>query len=449
MATGITAKNWQAETEIISEEVFSGNPSYQLTYEGMLSEEEIKKAVAKQAYQYVTGKNTGSKLYFGDNFDVLTQLMDNAELQNKVSLIYIDPPYSTNSVFQSRSQKSSYKDQLQGSHFLEFLRRRLILLRDLLSDEGSIYIHLDSNMVFEMKVMMDNLFGAGNFRGFITRKKCSNKNYTKNTYGNISDYIIFYSKTERFTWNRATVPWTEEKIKKEYPCFDEVTGRRYKKVPIHAPGVRNGETGKAWRGMMPPPGKHWQYTPKKLDDLDANNEIYWSANGNPRRKVFLDKNKGIPVQDIWLDVQDSLNQNIKITGYPTEKNPQLLQRIIEASSNEGDYVLDCFAGSGTTLDVAKKLKRKWIGVDNSSEAISHILKRFYCGLELMGDFVTKTKLKPQDTQQMSLFEKKAQYDLRQAKQIDFEFFTDDRFYELAIALVEHWQTAAQDNLNPS
>src|SRR5690606_40021623 len=115
--------------------------------------------------------------------------------------------------------------------------------------------------------------------------------------------------------------------------------------------------------------------------------IYWSANGNPRRKVFLDMDRGIPVQDIWLDTQDSLNQNIKITGYPTEKNPDLLKRIIEASSNENDIVLDCFAGSGTTLGIAEQLGRKWIGVDNSSEAIDNILKRFFVGLEGMGDYV--------------------------------------------------------------
>ncbi|NLE04493.1 MAG: site-specific DNA-methyltransferase, partial [Crenarchaeota archaeon] len=371
-----------------------------------------------------------------DNLDVLRFLLQSGNLKNKVKLIYIDPPYGTNSVFQSRNQKDSYKDDLVGSHFIEFIRRRLILLRELLCDEGSIYVHLDSNMTSQIKIIMDEVFGAKNFRGFITRKKCSNKNSTRNSYGNISDYILFYSKTENFTWHRATAVWTDEKILKEYPCIDEATGRRYKKVPIHAPGIRNGETGKEWRGMLPPQGKHWQYTPEKLDEFDRKGEIYWSANGNPRRKVFLDMDKGIPVQDIWLDTQDSLNQNIKITGYPTEKNPDLLKRIIEASSNENDIVLDCFAGSGTTLGIAEQLGRKWIGVDNSSEAIDNILKRFFKGLEGMGDYVNSKNDSENTLFQTTLFEPTSSYG--KALKTDFELFSDSRYSDLINDILEKY-----------
>ena len=139
--------------------------------------------------------------------------------------------------------------------------------------------------------------------------------------------------------------------------------------------------------MNPPPGKHWQYPPSTLDEMDARGEIYWSPTGNPRRKIYLDQSDGVPLQDIWLDYRDAHNQNICITGYPTEKNPLLLQRIVEASSNEGDLVLDCFSGSGTTLDMAHRLDRRWIGIDNSVEAIRTTLARFAKGLEPMGDFV--------------------------------------------------------------
>ncbi len=197
---------------------------------------------------------------------------------------------------------------------------------------------------------MDEIFGENNCRAFITRKKCSTKNYTKNTYGNISDYIMFYSKTDKYVWNRPFVPWEYDKMIEQYPCIDE-HGRRYKKVPVHAPGVRNGETGKEWRGKLPPKGKHWQYSPDKLDELDAAGEIYWSPTGNPRRIVFCDPSKGIPIQDIWMDYRDSINQSQKTTGYPTEKNFDMLRMIVKASSNEGDMVMDCFAGSGTTLSV--------------------------------------------------------------------------------------------------
>jgi adenine-specific DNA-methyltransferase len=159
------------------------------------------------------------------------------------------------------------------------------------------------------------------------------------------------------------------------------------KVPVHAPGVRNGKTGGTWRGKIPPPGKHWQYTPHQLDEMDARGEISWSANGNPRRKVFLDESKGVGVQDLWLDFKDAHNQNIHITGYPTEKNLGLLARIVAASSNQGDLVLDCFCGSGTSLVAADRQRRKWIGIDESRTAIEACLRRFSLGTEAMGDFV--------------------------------------------------------------
>jgi adenine-specific DNA-methyltransferase len=280
-------------------------------------------------------------------------------------------------------------DLLEGAHFLEFLRERLILLRELLADDGSIYVHLDDNMAFLGKAVMDEVFGRANFRNWITRKKCNPKNYTRKTYGNVTDFILFYTKSNDYVWHRPVDPWTEERAAKEYQYLEARTSRRYKKVPVHAPGVRNGETGQPWRGMKPPPGKHWQYPPRVLDEMDARGEIYWSPTGNPRRKVYLDKSEGVPVQDIWLDFRDAHNQNIEISGYPTEKNPSLLKRLIEASSNPTDLVLDCFSGSGTTLSVASNLGRRWIGVDNSREAIRTTLRRFGKGLKPMGDFVSK------------------------------------------------------------
>ena len=333
--------------------------------------------------------NGENRLYYGDNLDVLQILAEDANVCGKVNLIYIDPPYSTGGIFQTRSQKDAYSDTLVGNDYLEFMQRRIILLHKLLSDEGSFYIHLDSKMLFHIKLMLDDIFGGNNFQGMITRKKCKPKNYTRKTYGNISDYILFYAKTNKPVWNRPFDEWTDEKMLKEYPFIEEKTGRRYKKVPIHAPGARNGESGKMWHGMMPPQGKHWQFVPDTLELMDKRGEIYWSSNGNPRRKVYLENSKGIPVQDIWLDYLDSNNQNTKGTGYPTEKNPEMLKRIIEASSNKGDLILDCFAGSGTTLSVADELERKWIGIDSSQEAICTIFARFLEGTSALGDFVEK------------------------------------------------------------
>jgi adenine-specific DNA-methyltransferase len=172
---------------------------------------------------------------------------------------------------------------------------------------------------------------------------------------------------------------------------------------VHAPGVRNGQTGKPWRGMLPPPGKHWQFPLSVLEEMDRRGEIFWSSNGNPRRKIYLEDSDGIPVQDIWLDFKDAHNQNIDVTGYPTEKNIEMLEQIICASSEPGDLVLDCFAGSGTTLVAAGNLGRRWIGIDNSNEAISAILNRLQFGSQPMGDYVTK-KRKPIAENHLDLFE---------------------------------------------
>ena len=389
MATGISKTKWNSNKEINSQD---NSHSVILSYPNKGSEQSI---LATPPGNYCVANqvsSTSRRLYYDDNLPVLSSLCAEPTLLGKIKLIYIDPPYATGSVFKSRMQKDAYTDIQTGTQYLEFIRQRLIFLRELLSDDGSIYIHLDQNMAFHVKILMDEIFGQHNFRNWITRRKSNPKNYTRKAYGNISDYILFYTKSDEYIWNRAYYDWTEEDSKREYPCIEKSTGRRYKKVPVHAPGTRNGATGKAWRGKMPPNGKHWQYTPAKLDEMDSRGEIYWSPTGNPRRKIYLDESKGKPVQDIWLDGKDAHNQNIKITGYPTEKNPIILHRIIQASSNAKDIVLDCFAGSGTTLEVANKLDRQWIGVDNSHLAIETILKRFMYGTDVMGDFVNSSKL---------------------------------------------------------
>ncbi len=406
MATGIPLANGRSKSsrsKAIDANGHRASIDITLTYEGKKSESDIlatPPAKLKRDARAGVKCAAPNQLHFGENLAVLASLLNNPEIRGKVRLVYIDPPYATKSVFQSRQQKDAYSDLLEGAHYIEFLRERLILLRELLAEDGSIYVHLDDNMAFHAKAVMDEVFGASNFRNWITRKKCNPKNYTRKTFGNVSDYILFYTKSAEYVWHRPVEAWTDARANKEYQYNDSKTGRRYKKVPVHAPGIRNGETGRPWRGMMPPPGKHWQYKPSTLDEMDARGEIYWSPNGNPRRKVFLDESDGIPIQDIWLDFRDAHNQNIHITGYPTEKNPTLLQQIIEASSNEGDLVLDCFAGSGTTLAVAHSLDRHWIGIDNSPEAIRVILQRFDQGLEPMGDFVTKA---PQDAAEPDLF----------------------------------------------
>jgi len=396
MATGIPGRKQVGGARPTS-------PECQLEYPGKVSVDEILQDAksVKSSFSELTrfpaghGDNT---IYFSDNYKALCAMANDRSVAGKIRLCYIDPPFATSASYESRGQQIAYHDYLTGGGFIEFLRKRVVLIRELLAEDGSFYLHLDENMVFEAKIMLDEIFGRQGFRNMITRKKCNTKNYTKKTYGNISDYILFYSKGKDFLWNRPVDQWDNERAAKEYNCVDK-NGKRYKKVPVHAPGVRNGATGCEWLGRLPPPGKHWQYTPDRLTAMDARGEIYWSPTGNPRRKVYFEQSEGIPVQDIWMDVKDAHNQNIRVTGYPTEKNYTMMRRIIEASSNPGDMVLDCFAGSGTTLDVADQLERKWIGCDVSLVSICTIVRRLIAGVERMGDFV---KLRTEPTRDKAI-----------------------------------------------
>jgi adenine-specific DNA-methyltransferase len=434
MATGVPSRTHSDQSEGV-----------RITYEGKKDVSEILKGEYGN-FQEINPGHLGKRLYVGDNLRGLKTLLLEPAVVGQVTLVYIDPPFATQGTFLSRNQKTAYEDNLSGAGYVENLRERLIILRELLSDQGSVYLHLDENMIFEMKLVMDEIFGTVNYRNLIVRKKCNPKNYTRKTFGNISDYILFYSKTDNYVWNRPVEPLTEESTK-EYHYKELETGRYYMKVPIHAPGVRNGATGRPWRGMLPPPGKHWQYPPETLDEMNRRGEIFWSKNGNPRRKVYLDEHLGVGVQDIWLDFKDAHNQNIKITGYPTEKNPDILRRIIGASSNPGDLVLDCYAGSGTTLAIADEMQRRWFGMDNSQEAFFTILRRFEKGLLPMGDYVQQSQGEENQTSyQPILFDtlddctsSNSSVENRKHKSInDFTIFVEESTLPVVNSIVTDW-----------
>jgi adenine-specific DNA-methyltransferase len=212
---------------------------------------------------------------------------------------------------------------------------------------------------------MDEVFGVNNFRSDITRIKCNPKNFSRKGYGNIKDLILFYSKTDNFTWNEPREPMTDADIERLFRKVDK-NGRKYTTVPLHAPGeTENGATGQNWRGIQPPPGRHWRSAPDVLEQLDKEGLIEWSGNGVPRKKIYADEcqKNGKKVQDIW-EYKDP-----QYPVYPTEKNIEMLEFIIKASSNPDDTVMDCFMGSGTTLIAANRLGRHWIGIDNSEQAI--------------------------------------------------------------------------------
>lgn len=400
MAVGLNLSEVLGEEAFIasrSEGEFSEFPplgaSISISYPGKMNREKILEPVAMDLIEYA--ENGISKLEvipdnsfcLCDNFYGLHKIIESGK---KATLAYLDPPYGTGMDFQSRDLQHAYKDKISNAAYFEYMRRRVILIRESLAEEGSIYVHIGHQMLAYMKIILDEVFGESNFRNIITRRKCSSKNFTKKQYSNINDYILFYSKSKNYKWNKIGITPEKEWIDKEYNRSDD--RGKYKLVPIHAPGIRNGDTGKPWRGVNPPPGKHWQYSPEKLDLLDKNGNIHWSKNGNPRRKVYLTKDKTVSPSDYWDKFRDAHHQSVEITGYPTEKNLDMLKMIVRASSDEGDLVIDPFCGSGTTLHAARDEGRRWIGFDQSVYAAKTVIKRMNYGMEKMGDFVKNKNL---------------------------------------------------------
>ena len=310
----------------------------------------------------------------GDNIKGLDYLLRKRNLQGKIDLVYIDPPFATGSNFiitedraatisSSRDGTVAYSDRFTGFELVEFLRERLVLLKELLSTSGSIYLHIDCKIGHYVKVMMDEIFGIDNFRNDITRIKCNPKNFDRLGYGNVKDMILFYSKTSCPIWNEPRERYSTKDIERLFPKKDKL-GRRYTTVPIHAPGETvSGESNRPFKGMMPPKGRHWRTSVETLEQWDREGLIEWSATGNPRKIVFAESRDGKRVQDIWR------YKDPQYPVYPTEKNPEFLDLIIRTSSDPGSIVLDCFCGSGTTLKAAQQLNRNWIGVDQSEAAI--------------------------------------------------------------------------------
>jgi adenine-specific DNA-methyltransferase len=364
------------------------NDKLELTYPGKEAKRKIisekPSAVLEKVKSFGNLRLDGweNMLIFGDNLTVLRLLYQNLSIKSKVRVIYIDPPFSANQVYKggedrtatvSKSNKDvkAYEDVLIGSEYLEFLRKRLILLREILANDGSIYVHIDWKMGHYVKVLMDEVFGQERFINDITRIKCNPKNFARKGYGYIKDMVLFYSKTDRYVWHEPREEMTEEDIRRLFPKVDK-DGRRYTTTPLHAPGeTRNGPTGQPWRGLKPPKGRHWRYSPDELDRLDEQGLIEWSSTGNPRKIIYADEilAKGKKRQDIW-EFKDP-----PYPTYPTEKNLEMLKMIIEASSNPNDIVLDCFAGSGTALVAAEETGRRWVGIDNSPLAIEVAQKK--------------------------------------------------------------------------
>ena len=323
-------------------------------------------------------------LIWGDNKVVMSSLLP--RFAGKINLIYIDPPFATGQDFSFRVrvgdeefvkepsiiEQKAYRDTWGRGldSYLQMMYERLILMRELLAEDGSIFVHLDVNIGHWLRALLDQVFGPANFRNQLVRTKCNPKNFTSRAFGNVHDLVFFYSRSESYKWKRTFLPRDQRQLERDFPEIETETARRYKTAPLHGPGESSGVTGNPWRGIPPPRGHHWRYVPEELDRLQAEGRIHWSSTDNPRKKLYADESAGYAVQDVLTEFKDA-----SATDYPTQKNERLLQLVVQACSERGDLVADFFCGSGTTGAVAEKLGRRWIMCDLSKWAIQVTRKR--------------------------------------------------------------------------
>jgi DNA modification methylase len=358
-----------------------------------------------------------NKLYYGDNLDVLQRYVKD----ESVDLVYLDPPFNSrqdyNVLFaekdgsQSSSQIHAFEDTWEWNNesmrayeqvveqggrvadalrafktflfntdmmaYLAMMAPRLVELRRVLKETGSIYLHCDPTASHYLKILMDAVFGPQFFRTEIIWKRSDAHSDAKQGakhFGRIHDVLLFFSKGADQQFHTLYGPLPQKTQDSWYRNVEEETGRRYNKADVTGPGgAAKGNAHYEWKGIT----RYWRYKRERMEQLDAEGRLVYSKSGMVYEKRYLDESKGVSVQDIWDDIPmlRGINTNGERLGYPTQKPEALLERIIKASSNEGDLVLDPFCGCGTTVQVAQRLNRRWIGIDITHLAIGLIKKR--------------------------------------------------------------------------
>jgi site-specific DNA-methyltransferase (adenine-specific) len=358
-------------------------------------------------------------LYYGDNLEVMRKYLPD----ECIDLVYLDPPFNSNRdynlLFREQSgepaqgQIKAFTDTWQWSEraydefcqtcpkpalvelvqgfvrtlgrndltaYLVMMAPRLVELHRVLKLTGSLYLHCDPTASHYLKVMLDVIFGARNFMNEIAWKRYAAHSLSQGRYDRISDRILFYCKDSRLTrtFNPPTEALSEEEINERFPHVEPETGRRFQHVSLEQSSNKSsaGET-RIIQGRTVVSEIGWRWSQETFDQRLKENPylIYWTSTGRPRYKIYADEYKGKPVGDIWTDVPYLSSGDAERLGYPTQKPLALLERILQASSNEGDIVLDPFCGCGTAIVAAQKLKRRWVGIDITHLAIALIKYR--------------------------------------------------------------------------
>lgn len=335
-------------------------------------------------------KGWTNKLIWGDNKLILSSLKSGAlrrqiEDAGGLKLIYIDPPFDVGADFSmdieiggetfhkepNLLEQIAYRDTWGrgADSFIAMIYERLILMRDLMHNEGSIYVHCDWRVNFYVRCVLHEIFGTQQFKAQITWKRTSSHSDSK-FFPYVADTILFFSRGDKVIFNPQSEPLNEEYVETKYRFQDE-DGRKYRKDNLTATGLSGGGYEYEWNGVR----RVWRCPIETMKKHEANRRICYTRNGVAEYKRFLDESEGTAVPDVWTDLAPVNSQALERLAYPTQKPEALLERIISASSNEGDLVADFFCGSGTTASVAEKLGRKWIATDLGKFGIHTTRKR--------------------------------------------------------------------------
>jgi DNA modification methylase len=351
-------------------------------------------------------------LHVADNLQTLGSVVDES-----IGLIYLDPPFNSGRSYdlvgrsrqgQGAGRTAAFSDTYAWSDeaeetlrllpsfvpsdvaelvqalaralgrrdmaaYLVMMAPRIVEMRRVLADHGSLYLHCDPAASHYLKILLDAIFGPSNFRNEIVWKR-THAHSSSRRFGPVHDTILFYSKSNNYRWNKGYAAYPVDYLERYYTHEDD--RGRYQLITCTAPGDRQGTRAHyEWRGQLPPPGRHWAWKCEQMQAFEDEGRLAHSTNGVPRLKRYTDDAPGVQLQDIWTDINRLDAHSDERIGFETQKPLELLERIITASSDPGDIVLDPFAGSGTTLVTAERLNRGWIGIDSSVLAGSLALAR--------------------------------------------------------------------------
>ena len=390
----------------------------ELTWVGKYEEEKLEpRILIEDKLKSYGDPNTENMLIHGDNLLALRALEH--DYTGRIKCIYIDPPYNTGSAFEH------YDDGVEHSIWLSMMKQRLEILRNLLSDDGFIFVEIDNNEMAYLKVLMDEIFGRDNFVNDIVWKRRGGSANPNNRLNNVTDYILWYSKTQNYTISPAftlddenTQKYIEERFRNEF------NGRRYMLAPVE----RNAKLGMRetmryeYKGYVPQYG--WMMGQENLIKLDKEDKLHWNSKGRPNRRVYLDEYKGQPIGNLWTDIKVINPMSKERLDFDGQKPEALIQRIIEMTTAEGDWVLDSFLGTGSTVATATKLKRNWIGIELGEQCFTYCIPR----LQKVIDGVDEGGI---------------------TKEVKWEGGSGFKFYELAETLLVKNTTLPVYQINPS